>query len=399
MTNEVRVSRGCLEVSATRSRIVAQFVRSARLPTPCLVIDPAEIDRLLGLFRECLPDVRLHYSVKANDAPLVLRHFSDRACGFEAVSDGEIRSLAREGIEPSRIILSNPILTPATLQTVFDVGIPLVTVDAPDALRAVAREAQTRSQGPPKILIRRRVAASMAEVDLGEKFGCERGELPALFLLARSLGLELVGLHFHVGSQCLDSTAYQRAAEAVLDDVVSLGRLGFEPQVIDIGGGMPDAAAAERIGGLEAFLQSVGAALRPLLAEGFTLFAEPGRSLVSSAGYAVCSVVSRSVREGRDWLFLDDGIYGLLSNATYERRRFEFIHDAPDDAPRRPFTLAGPTCDSLDVLGEVELAGSPEPGCLLVAPNAGAYSYSVRTSFNGFSADRVFALGEPEVGA
>ncbi|MBX7133090.1 MAG: alanine racemase [Fimbriimonadaceae bacterium] len=361
------------------------LVRNGAIETPCLVIDAHEIDRMLGLFRTYLPFVRLQYSVKANNAPEVIRHLHSRGVGFDVASAAEAELTTEYGVPPERLILSNAIHPRSTLEDIFTRGIPLVTVDNEGALRAIAAEASQRGKTPPAVLIRIRVPSMNSQLDLNTKFGCSCEQAVRLFDIARDLGVQANGVHFHVGTQCWDVETY-RLAVGQAKEVLAATRVNDHTgRVLNIGGGMPDPRMAEKAGGLETFFVGLAKVLAPIHEQGFELIAEPGRVLVSSACTAVCTVVGRATRDGLPWLYLDDGIYGMFSAIYFERRDFRFETLAPSSRQSASYMIAGPTCDSIDTLGTFTLAGDPQPGSILIAPDAGAYSVSVKCHFNGFA--------------
>lgn len=359
---------------------IESAVRAGQLRTPCLIVDTRTLDELLGLWREHLPDVRVFYSVKANNDQQVLCHLVGNNVGFDAASLSELDQLLTLGVVPERIILSNTIKSTECIQAIVRHRIPLVTVDNERDLRAIAREAAGHWR--PNVLVRLKVAPTDVQIDLNERFGCTAGEAERLFCIADDLGLKSAGIHFHVGTQCWNLNSYRDAMDAALQLLTRASR--DDVNIINIGGGFPDAQTAEKCGGLSAFFRGLASMIRSAQALGYTVMAEPGRVLVADACTAVCKVIGRVFHNGHEWLYLDDGIYGLFSTAYFEKRKFDFIGLLKADEPTAAFVVAGPTCDSLDVIGQANLKPDTGPGDFVLAHCAGAYSISVKSHFNGF---------------
>ncbi|MFT7699372.1 MAG: ornithine decarboxylase, partial [Candidatus Krumholzibacteriia bacterium] len=213
---------------------------------------------------------------------------------------------------------------------------------------------------------------------------------------AKDSGLHPHGLSFHVGSQCLNNKNWVDAldmARAVFDDAA---KAGMELESVDIGGGFPVQYDQENID-ISETCRVISEHFHKLFGEDTELVAEPGRGVVGDAVILVTKVISEANRNGHDWLYFDDGTYGsfmevLLYNVHYPLRTNTM-------GPVRPYILAGPTCDSIDVFsrngqGAVVSEHLPEMHLddLLIAGSMGAYTYSEATRFNGFEPPEFFYL-------
>jgi ornithine decarboxylase len=167
-------------------------------------------------------------------------------------------------------------------------------------------------------------------------------------------------------------------------------REGIRLSVVDIGGGFPlHTYYAE---GEEASLEYMGEMVYPLLrsflAQGYRVIAEPGRSLIGNACLLVTRVIGKAIRSGKIWYYLDDGLYGTFSAIPFDKASFDF-YPLRESEEKEPCILAGPTCDSLDVIAEGVALPPLMLDDLIVVPNIGAYSIASATNFNGFERARV----------
>jgi len=218
--------------------------------------------------------------------------------------------------------------------------------------------------------------------DLSRKFGCDPEDLIALARLAAELGVPVRGLSFHVGSQAVDPAKHVEAIQACtkLMAVARREKLGVF-DTLDIGGGFPIDYGQP--------VQDIGRFCAPLRAElarvpkRVRIIAEPGRFIVGPAAIGVASVMGRARREGHWWYYLDDGLYGSYSGQLYDHARYP-VEPLRDGAERLPSVLAGPTCDSIDVIAENLMLPQLKAGDLIVGRSMGAYTWASASEFNFF---------------
>ena len=217
----------------------------------------------------------------------------------------------------------------------------------------------------------------------------------SLLAAARDQGLTPRGVSFHVGSQCLETKRYLEALDDVRRIFDEARARGMTLQMVDIGGGFPVRYLDEKID-IAAIGKTISAHYEELFDETVQLVAEPGRAVVGDAAVLVTKVISESVRDGRNWLYFDDGVYGAFMEVLLYKMKFPLKTNT--DGPAMPYVLAGPTCDAIDVFsrdsqGEVCTVELPQMHLddLLVAGSMGAYTFSESTRFNGFDpADFVY---------
>ncbi len=239
------------------------------------------------------------------------------------------------------------------------------------------------------LVVRLALPKGSAAYDLSGKFGAAPAEAASLLRAARPHAARL-GLSFHVGSQCMDPGAWVRAM-ALAAEVIAQARVQVE--VVDVGGGFPVAYPGSEPPALSAFMDAIGEGAA-LLPPGVRLWAEPGRALVAGGTSVVVQVQARR----GDALYVNDGVYGALSDAGAPGFRFPhrlIRHGAPAAEVMRQFTLFGPTCDSADVMrGPWSLPADVAEGDWIEIGQLGAYGTALRTAFNGFDRAHVTEVSD-----
>jgi ornithine decarboxylase len=385
----------------------ARFLaRTCGVPTPFLLFDEYEIRKALSYFERHLPGVRLFYAIKANPHPLLLEHFAELGLSFDVSSAQELALLAQMQVPGCRIIFTNPVKSAACLTSLFAHEVHGQTFDNLVELEKIADFTRHhRSPKIPELYLRIRVKSRGVQIDLNTKFGCAPEEAPTLLKRASDLGLRPAGVAFHVGTQSYLARNFDSGLRTSMRIAETVGkRYGFELPVINLGGGFPDPfLAREKGANLDGLFSEIGTMCRNAMRAGFLLFAEPGRILVSAAGVLVASVIGLTNRGGRRWLYLDDGIYGCYSGRRFDRKRFQFYavpgaeRKSPFSGAPARFVVAGPTCDSLDVVEERALLPADiAVGDYLCSPNLGAYSLATACNFNGFGVAMAAFVSKPE---
>jgi ornithine decarboxylase len=360
--------------------------------TPVLLLDP---ERVRGQYRRltaALPFVRFHYAVKALAHPEVLSALADEGCGFDVATGEELELLS--GIDRGRIIHTHPIKKTAEIAEALAEGVRTFVID-----NEVELEKFVSAPADVRVLIRLAYRSPHAKSDLSTKFGV--GAFEAARLVGRALesGIRVGGFSFHVGSQ-LDDPA--RFAAAITETLALMDHLESDLDIrfdtLDIGGGFPvgyDTAVTP--------LEDLAAIIRPLLeprTDHLTILAEPGRVLVAESMTLVTSVVGIAERSDGRWYYLDDGLYGAYSNVLTEDvhplifAESEIAGRDTDAATHRWATLAGPTCDSTDVIAREALLPDLGVGDLLVSPVMGGYTVVTATRFNGRSVTPIAVVGQ-----
>ncbi len=351
--------------------------------TPYLRLDPTiAVDRLDRL-SAALPGTLIHYAVKANPHPALLALLVQRGCRFDVASPVEVEACLAAGATPEQLLYSNPIKRRSDLAAAYALGVRLYVVDSMTEMLKVSDVAPGSS-----VLCRLVTSGEGADWPLSRKFGCSPDSCLEILTAAGALGLDVAGVAFHVGSQQRDPSRWRQPIQQARRIFERLRLRGLNPWLLDLGGGFP--AALE--GDFPA-LTAYGQSIRECLDETFgddqpTTVIEPGRALVGDAGVLVASVVAVCWRGGRRWVYLDAGVFSGLIETLGEAIRYPITTDS-DGCPDGPVVLAGPTCDSADVLYEktpVRLPLKLAEGDLVRLHSAGAYTSCYSTvGFNGFA--------------
>ena len=354
--------------------------RARGFETPFFLVDRRIVRANLRALRAAT-GADVHYAVKANAHPEILAALAEEGSGFEVASTAELRAVLDVGVGAERIVSSNPVKVPAFIRQASAVGVRRFAVDSAEELRKLERDAPGAG-----VYVRVAVDNSGSDWPLSRKHGAQPGEVVPLLVEAAERGLDPIGLTFHVGSQCRDPRSWRAAMLTMAELWQEASRRGIALRTLNLGGGFP-------VQHLKAIpeLGEIGELVRALFAEHFPsgteLVVEPGRALVGNAALLVTSVIGKARREDGDWLYLDAGVFnGLMESIG----GFEYEYRADRPGPTRPWTVAGPSCDSVDTMqAGVEL---PElaVGDRVYVMNAGAYTASYASDFNGFGKPETF---------
>jgi ornithine decarboxylase len=358
---------------------------SGGLTTPFLVLD---LDIVAACYRELcatLPEATVYYAVKANPAPEVLAVLRDLGCSFDVASPGEIERCLALGVDASRLSYGNTIKKQVDIDAAHRAGLRQFTVDSAPELDKVLRGAPGAT-----VFIRLATGGEGADWPLSRKFGCTAGEAATLAARAVASGLD-VGFSFHVGSQQRHPDAWGAPLAAVAALLDRLVTLGARPAGVNIGGGLP----SDHVPPTPAIAE-YGATIRALVHRHLgrhlpmPLLVEPGRYLVGDAGLIETEVVlisERDVDPGRRWVYLDVGLFNGLTETRGEAIRYR-IRCPDEGGPRSAAVLAGPSCDSADILYErrtYDLPTALRIGDRVQILSTGAYTSSYSSVwFNGF---------------
>ncbi len=350
--------------------------------TPLLILDEAKIEQQYRSIAEALPGVRLHYAVKALSHPKLIEKLHALGCYFDLATNGEVNTMREVGVPPANCIHTHPIKKDAEIRHALEFGCRIFVADN---IAEIDKFAPYADQA--ELLIRVSFRSQEAVVDLSRKFGCALDRLPALVEHARSLGIRVVGLSFHVGSQVPSPSAHVSAIESSIQVMREMDFIDW--QYLDIGGGFPISYLGP-VMDIADFCVPIVDALQHV-PEGIRVLAEPGRYLVAPTMLEVLTVVGKAQRGARTWYYLDDGIYGAFSGQMFDHAHYPVSPLEPVDLtrPLLPSVLAGPTCDSIDVIDEDIELPELQPGDRLVARQIGAYTIASATEFNCYDKPKV----------
>ncbi len=344
--------------------------------SPLLVLSLEQVERNYAFLAENLPGVKLYYAIKANPNEKIVRKLAELGSYFDVASDGEMQFLTAMGIAPERMVYANPVKTPNGLKVAKETGVYKFTFDSESEINKMAKAMPGSS-----VLLRIRVDNPRALVDLNKKFGAHPDDVLHLLKMAREQGLDVAGLCFHVGSQSSGAEAHIAALKVCRRLFDEAKAEGFDLRILDIGGGFPIQTITETID-----VVAMTGVIRQELAENFSdieIWAEPGRFMCGTVANLITSVIGTQQRDGKQWYFLDDGLYGTFSAVIFDHWDFE-LETFKNEEPI-PATFAGPSCDSLDIMFHDKLTAPLSIGDLILVPSCGAYTSASATEFNGFA--------------
>jgi ornithine decarboxylase len=360
------------------------FLRESDVRTPFVVIDVDVVEQRYQQLVEAIPAARVFYAVKANPAAPILERLVRLGSAFDVASPAEIDMCLHAGARPSDISYGNTIKKRGDIAGAAACGVRRFTVDSEPELLKVADAAPGSS-----VCVRLWHECGGADWPLSRKFGCGPLEVERLLVLAADAGLES-GVSFHVGSQQRDLDAWDDSLEVVARLVARARQQGANPSFLNLGGGFPG-TYREHAPTIGDYGTAVRHALARWLPEGLReVMIEPGRYLVADAGMLRSEVVLVSRRSPEDherWVYLDCGKFHGLAETMDEAIRYRLR--TPHDGGRTgPVAIAGPTCDSADVLYEksgYELPLALAEGDMVDILSAGAYTTTYSSvGFNGF---------------
>ena len=371
---------------------IERFLSEVRPATPCLVVDLDAVADNYRQLRTAVPSAGIYYAVKANPAPEVLGTLARLGSSFDTASVNEIDMVLAAGVGPERISYGNTIKKQADIAQAFARGVSLYAFDSEAELGKIAAAAPGS-----RVFCRILTSGMGADWPLSRKFGCEVGMARELLAQAAMSGVVPHGVSFHVGSQQRDPNQWDIAIAEAARLFHELEARGVELKMLNIGGGFPTRYRKD-----PPAMQAYGAAIDESLKKHFgnripDIIVEPGRQMVGDAGIIQTEVVliaRKSAGDKRRWVYLDIGKFGGLAETMDEAIQYPIT--SPRKGPRERVILAGPTCDSADVLYERADYRQPldlEIGDKLEIRAAGAYTTtSAAVAFNGFEPLKTYCI-------
>lgn len=323
--------------------------------------------------------------MKANSHQFILKTFAGAGTGFDVASIQEIQTLLDLDVSPERIIFANTVKKPETLKFATTHKIDLMTFDSEYELNKIARYAPNA-----KVLVRIKVPNVGSLVELSLKFGAEPVDAIPFLIKALRLGLKPVGISFHVGSQNTNVENYLDSLElaSIIFKDAHLKQIPLE--ILDIGGGFPIKYFDYDKDLFAMTASHINKELNRLFNNDVQIIAEPGRVLCGPAGILITKVVGKSIRGNKHWYYLDDGVYGSLSGIVYDHGKYQY--NVLKKGITQITTLAGPTCDSFDIISTSEELPELDIGDIIYVENIGAYSWVTATNFNGIPPAKVVTI-------
>lgn len=365
---------------------ISRFLAEHSPETPCLVIDLEVIAKSYESLHRYLPLAHIYYAVKANPAAEIVAMLGHKGANFDVASRAEIELCLSSKIAPERLSFGNTIKKEKDIALAYQAGVRLFAFDSAQELDKLVRAAPGA-----RVFCRILVACDGAEWPLSRKFGCAPEMAVELLHQARQAGLDPYGISFHVGSQQTDLAQWDGAVGTAAQMFSVLAEADIDLRMVNIGGGFPAHYRGE-VPDVEHYARAVMAAITRHFGNDLPeIIIEPGRSLVGDAGIIQSEVVLIANKGGIDdrrWVYLDVGKFNGLAETMDESIKYRIV--APGrEGSSGPVVLAGPTCDSADILyerTEYRLPLGLRIGDKVEILSTGAYTASYASvGFNGFA--------------
>ena len=372
---------------------IARFLNENAPTTPCLVVDLDIIGKAYDMLRRYLPIASVYYAVKANPAAEIVAMLAKKGSNFDVASPAEIALCLDNGATAERLSFGNTIKKERDIAAAYAQGVRLFAFDSEAELGKLARTAPGA-----RVFCRILVSCAGADWPLSRKFGCTPEMAVKLLCRARDFGLDPYGVSFHVGSQQTDLGQWDGAVASAARMFSLLAEADINLRMVNIGGGFPARYRSE-VSPIEHYAGAVTAALTKHFGNQVPeIIVEPGRSLVGNAGIIQSEVVLISDKGdggGKRWVYLDVGKFNGLAETMDESIKYRI--ETPGRAgPSGPVVIAGPTCDSADILyekTEYRLPLGLEVGDKVEILSTGAYTSSYASvGFNGFPPMRTYCI-------
>ncbi|AVH30525.1 type III PLP-dependent enzyme [Vibrio fluvialis] len=354
---------------------------------PLLMLDCDIIRQQYRALSSALPNVTLHFALKPLPHPVVVRTLLQEGASFDLATTGEVELVAQEGVPAERTIHTHPIKRDADIRDALAYGCNVFVVDN---LNELAKFKAYRDD--VELLVRLSFRNSEAFADLSKKFGCSAEQALTIIEMAKEWNIRIKGLSFHVGSQTTNPQKYVEAihtCKEVMEQVVERGLPALS--TLDIGGGFP-VNYTKQVMPIDQFCVPINEALAEL-PETVQVIAEPGRFIVAQSMMSVASVMGQAERDGQTWYYLDDGVYGSFSGLIFDDAQYPLV-TLKQEGEYAPSVLAGPTCDSIDVIAENILLPKLDNGDLIIGRMMGAYTSATATDFNFFKRAQTVVFNE-----
>jgi ornithine decarboxylase len=363
--------------------IIGTFLEHNRDDSAFYIVHFGKIIDQLNRWREALPRVKPFYAVKCNPNPAIVQLLKNFNIGFDCASKDEIRMVMSQGVSTDNIIFANPCKASNEIKFARSENIDVMTFDDIHELLKIKLY-----HPEAKLIIRIVTDDSKSECKFSCKFGVQLSEVERVLSTAKSMMLNVVGVSFHVGSNCHDALTYYNSIRdsRVVFDIGE--KLGFSFNVLDIGGGFPgyeregmvtfDKIAYEVNRGLQEFFPS----------ETINVMAEPGRYFACSSHTLVANIIGKkeAIVDGVKKLkyYLNDGVYGSFNCIFFDHAEPKINPYNERNDIKYETKVFGPTCDSIDTITESCLLPDLAIGEWVFIENFGAYTIAAASTFNGF---------------
>ncbi len=365
--------------------------------SPLMLVDSSILTRNCRTFRDLFPNIALFYAYKSSASTDVVSKIDSYVDGYDVASVTEIETLLRCGVTADRMTYSNPVKESQAINRAAELGIQNFAFQSEAELNKIAAQAPGSS-----VYFRMDVSGAKGSIDFSAKFGADYHDSVILYLKAVELGLQPIGITFHVGSQANDTTAWIKAIERATMVVQMALDAGIKLKVMNIGGGFPVEYTAGTVP-IHELAVSINTAIDQVRAQypDLRIIAEPGRFITAESAVIVSTIIGKETRGGKPWLFIDTGTFqSFIEIFEFGKFFYPVIAEKHIGQPLgsyqlQNYALTGPTCDSYDTMTQnIELPDDLEVGDRLMITMAGAYTLVYGSEFNGFALPKIVFIDE-----
>lgn len=330
-----------------------------------------------------LPDIKPFYAIKCNPDLQIIQKLSDLGCNFDCASKEEIKIILNITNSVSRIIFANPCKAISHIEYAERQNVSLIVFDSVEELIKIATHYPNAN-----VILRLAVDDSKSLCQFNSKFGCKEDSLANILKNAKTLGMNLIGFSFHVGSGCSDAECYYTAIQNCRVAYNAAMQFDFDISIIDIGGGF---TGTGKLVSFDDIVEKINKAKYDFfddIKEKINFIAEPGRFFTEESQILVVNVTSKKNENGVIKYYLNDGIYGSFNCTHFDHQTPEIYElknsNSRTDSLKFNSTFFGPTCDSMDVIYKNIMYTELDVGDWLYVKNFGSYTNAPGATFNGF---------------
>jgi ornithine decarboxylase len=340
-----------------------------------MLFDMDQLAILYERWREAFPSIKPYYAVKCNPDPNIVSTLARLGAGFDCASGKELQDVLGLGVLPINIVYANTCKLPKDLTYAFEKQVLRVAADSVFEIQKIAQ-----NHPSAELILRIKCGDPNAIIPFGDKFGADEFEWQDLLNAAKRWNLPVVGVSFHVGSGCSSPAAYETAIVQASKLVARAQRAGFEPTLLDIGGGF---SAPLKKSVVDAIHRTIDACF----GSSMTVIAEPGRYFAETVCTHYARIIGKRARGNRREYWINDGIYGSFADVAHD-----YMTPVPVPVPVRPLPTAkshhdsivyGATCDGSDIVCKSAILPDLDIGDWVSFARMGAYTLVLATPFNG----------------
>ena len=363
--------------------VIGKFIENNDDDSAFYIVNIKKIVEQYEKWSEHLPRVKPFYAVKCNPNPVITKLLNGFNIGFDCASKNEISQIISQGTKPEDVIFANPCKASGQIKFARSEDVDLMTFDDVHELYKI------KLYHPhAKLVLRIAVDESKSMCKFNCKFGANQSEIKNILNIAKSLELNIVGVSFHVGSNCLDAKTYYTALEDVKKVFIIAGENGFSFNLVDIGGGFPGYDKEGEVT-FEEMAEQINKGIDDFFPEeGIEFIAEPGRYFVCSSHTLVTNIIGKKKLGDKFTYYLNDGIYGSFNCVYFDNAKPVIMPYNERDGKQYESTVFGPTCDSIDIISESCQLPDLAIGEWVYVENFGAYTSAAASTFNGFQQTR-----------